>query len=87
MRYCTRREEQECRYLVKDFGTSQSPKSTRQRALTAFASLSMAVSDGKQSNNVEQGAGWVLLVQFLAVAESGLLPDPPVSEICEAVPP
>ncbi|MEW7977140.1 MAG: hypothetical protein AB2814_06810 [Candidatus Sedimenticola endophacoides] len=22
---------QECRYLVKDFGTSQSPKSTRQR--------------------------------------------------------
>ncbi|MEW8015116.1 MAG: hypothetical protein AB2807_10115, partial [Candidatus Sedimenticola endophacoides] len=23
--------EQECRYLVKDFGTSQSPKSTRQR--------------------------------------------------------
>ncbi|MEW7977136.1 MAG: hypothetical protein AB2814_06790 [Candidatus Sedimenticola endophacoides] len=24
-------EVQECRYLVKDFGTSQSPKSTRQR--------------------------------------------------------
>ncbi|OQX41372.1 MAG: hypothetical protein B0D82_02390, partial [Candidatus Sedimenticola endophacoides] len=24
-------KEQECRYLVKDFGTSQSPKSTRQR--------------------------------------------------------
>ncbi|OQX33431.1 MAG: hypothetical protein B0D96_11660, partial [Candidatus Sedimenticola endophacoides] len=24
-------DEQECRYLVKDFGTSQSPKSTRQR--------------------------------------------------------
>ncbi|MEW7977282.1 MAG: hypothetical protein AB2814_07535, partial [Candidatus Sedimenticola endophacoides] len=24
-------QEQECRYLVKDFGTSQSPKSTRQR--------------------------------------------------------
>ncbi|PUD97901.1 MAG: hypothetical protein C3L26_14345 [Candidatus Sedimenticola endophacoides] len=23
--------QQECRYLVKDFGTSQSPKSTRQR--------------------------------------------------------
>ncbi|MEW8014252.1 MAG: hypothetical protein AB2807_05545, partial [Candidatus Sedimenticola endophacoides] len=23
--------DQECRYLVKDFGTSQSPKSTRQR--------------------------------------------------------
>ncbi|MEW8013943.1 MAG: hypothetical protein AB2807_03885, partial [Candidatus Sedimenticola endophacoides] len=26
-----RRHKQECRYLVKDFGTSQSPKSTRQR--------------------------------------------------------
>ncbi|MEW7978227.1 MAG: hypothetical protein AB2814_12645 [Candidatus Sedimenticola endophacoides] len=25
------RLKQECRYLVKDFGTSQSPKSTRQR--------------------------------------------------------
>lgn len=25
------REKQACRYLVKDFGTSQSPKSTRQR--------------------------------------------------------
>ncbi|MEW7977624.1 MAG: hypothetical protein AB2814_09365 [Candidatus Sedimenticola endophacoides] len=25
------RLRQECRYLVKDFGTSQSPKSTRQR--------------------------------------------------------
>ncbi|MEW7978051.1 MAG: hypothetical protein AB2814_11730 [Candidatus Sedimenticola endophacoides] len=25
------KQEQECRYLVKDFGTSQSPKSTRQR--------------------------------------------------------
>ncbi|MEW7977853.1 MAG: hypothetical protein AB2814_10660 [Candidatus Sedimenticola endophacoides] len=25
------RTAQECRYLVKDFGTSQSPKSTRQR--------------------------------------------------------
>ncbi|MEW7981487.1 MAG: magnesium transporter, partial [gamma proteobacterium symbiont of Phacoides pectinatus] len=24
-------DKQECRYLVKDFGTSQSPKSTRQR--------------------------------------------------------
>ncbi|MFC1355252.1 MAG: hypothetical protein G8D58_00770 [gamma proteobacterium symbiont of Phacoides pectinatus] len=24
-------QNQECRYLVKDFGTSQSPKSTRQR--------------------------------------------------------
>ncbi|MEW7977548.1 MAG: hypothetical protein AB2814_08940 [Candidatus Sedimenticola endophacoides] len=24
-------KRQECRYLVKDFGTSQSPKSTRQR--------------------------------------------------------
>ncbi|MEW8014201.1 MAG: hypothetical protein AB2807_05290, partial [Candidatus Sedimenticola endophacoides] len=24
-------QKQECRYLVKDFGTSQSPKSTRQR--------------------------------------------------------
>ncbi|MEW8013898.1 MAG: hypothetical protein AB2807_03640 [Candidatus Sedimenticola endophacoides] len=24
-------EQQECRYLVKDFGTSQFPKSTRQR--------------------------------------------------------
>ncbi|PUD98028.1 MAG: hypothetical protein C3L25_00705, partial [Candidatus Sedimenticola endophacoides] len=24
-------QQQECRYLVKDFGTSQSPKSTRQR--------------------------------------------------------
>ncbi|MCU7916230.1 MAG: hypothetical protein KZQ65_10140 [Candidatus Thiodiazotropha sp. (ex Gloverina cf. vestifex)] len=24
-------EEQACRYLVKDFGTSESPKSTRQR--------------------------------------------------------
>ncbi|MEW7976344.1 MAG: hypothetical protein AB2814_02480 [Candidatus Sedimenticola endophacoides] len=26
-----RPSSQECRYLVKDFGTSQSPKSTRQR--------------------------------------------------------
>ncbi|MEW8044206.1 MAG: hypothetical protein G8D28_07815, partial [gamma proteobacterium symbiont of Phacoides pectinatus] len=26
-----RKVEQVCRYLVKDFGTSQSPKSTRQR--------------------------------------------------------
>ncbi|OQX31709.1 MAG: hypothetical protein B0D94_04605, partial [Candidatus Sedimenticola endophacoides] len=26
-----RKQGQECRYLVKDFGTSQSPKSTRQR--------------------------------------------------------
>ncbi|MEW8014798.1 MAG: hypothetical protein AB2807_08445, partial [Candidatus Sedimenticola endophacoides] len=26
-----RKADQECRYLVKDFGTSQSPKSTRQR--------------------------------------------------------
>ncbi|MEW7977527.1 MAG: hypothetical protein AB2814_08815 [Candidatus Sedimenticola endophacoides] len=26
-----RQKTQECRYLVKDFGTSQSPKSTRQR--------------------------------------------------------
>ncbi|MEW7976372.1 MAG: hypothetical protein AB2814_02625 [Candidatus Sedimenticola endophacoides] len=25
------KKRQECRYLVKDFGTSQSPKSTRQR--------------------------------------------------------
>ncbi|MEW7981499.1 MAG: hypothetical protein G8D58_01425, partial [gamma proteobacterium symbiont of Phacoides pectinatus] len=25
------RHDQVCRYLVKDFGTSQSPKSTRQR--------------------------------------------------------
>ncbi|MEW7978161.1 MAG: hypothetical protein AB2814_12295, partial [Candidatus Sedimenticola endophacoides] len=25
------KSKQECRYLVKDFGTSQSPKSTRQR--------------------------------------------------------
>ncbi|MCU7915830.1 MAG: hypothetical protein KZQ65_08010 [Candidatus Thiodiazotropha sp. (ex Gloverina cf. vestifex)] len=24
-------QEQACRYLVKDFGTSESPKSTRQR--------------------------------------------------------
>ncbi|MEW7982802.1 MAG: hypothetical protein AB2812_08425 [Candidatus Sedimenticola endophacoides] len=27
----TRESHQVCRYLVKDFGTSQSPKSTRQR--------------------------------------------------------
>ncbi|MEW7978045.1 MAG: hypothetical protein AB2814_11695, partial [Candidatus Sedimenticola endophacoides] len=27
----TLQKAQECRYLVKDFGTSQSPKSTRQR--------------------------------------------------------
>ncbi|MEW8074353.1 MAG: phosphate-starvation-inducible PsiE family protein, partial [Candidatus Sedimenticola endophacoides] len=33
LRYCSSRfpSRQECRYLVKDFGTSQSPKSTRQR--------------------------------------------------------
>ncbi|MEW7977090.1 MAG: hypothetical protein AB2814_06535 [Candidatus Sedimenticola endophacoides] len=32
IRYVAEREgRQECRYLVKDFGTSQSPKSTRQR--------------------------------------------------------